>query len=289
MWIKHFSAPNVRYIGEMAFGICGIESVYFPFVVEVGNYAFAYCNYITYIKDEDFPSLEGIGHGAFRFCTGLFSIKFPKANYVGGQAFSECISLAEIYFPELRVIASDGFYETNLISIDLPKVTKIYAFAFHCNSLLFVSMGTGFEEETEIDFDYKNFNAGVFRPEITPSVELVLGSLVLPKPDLIENTWNYHSYGEKSFIWKNITIHDDIKYEEENLVNIYYIDKDIYYIDADIDDLKLELYDIAGRRIKKISNEKTIDISDLQTGFYLLNLINNKNQKTIKTEKLIKH
>jgi hypothetical protein len=293
-WIKHFSAPNIKYIGDMAFGISSIESVYFPSVTEVGDYVFAFCDYLTHIKEEDFASLIMVGHGMF-YSTyyAPVSVSFPKAEIIGCQAFYRCRNLTEIHIPEVREIWGMALYMTNLVSIDLPKA-KIFYGGHNLDrnkSLMKVSIGTGFEEDTEIEFDLNVFGLIYEGSNIPGNIDLTLGKYVLPKP--IGNAWQkvainepLHAENNVDYIWKSINVLGIA--EEEEMINIYNINKNIYYIDTDISDLTLELYSLDGHLLKNI-NEKIIDLNDynLLTGFYLLNLIDNKKLKLIKTYKII--
>ena len=288
MWIKHFSAPNVKYIGSMAFGICGIESVYFPSVVEVGAYAFAYCHHIKYIEDEDFASLVGMGHAMFYGSQGLMSVRFPKVEYVSGLCFYRSYALTEIYFPEARIIGGMAFYMNNLVSIDLPKVTDIGTSAFDdCYNLQYVSLGSKLEEETEILFDGSVFGFMYEGINITKNIDLTLGKHVLPKP--IGNTWQkvavnepLHTENNVDYEWKSINL-VGIKEIENTADNVYYIGNNIYKLE---NVNQSELYDFIGRQIKKYKEVEVIDLNDLLSGVYFLRYTTNN--KELKIKKLIK-
>ena len=284
-WIKHFSAPNIKYIGNMAFGISSIESVYFPSVTEVGSYVFAYCDYLTHIKEEDFASLIMVGHGMF-YSTyyAPVSVSFPKAEFIGDLAFYRCRNLTEIHIPEVREISRMALDMTNLVSIDLPKIRILHYCFGLCKSLSSVSMGTSFEKDTEIYFGSTVFDD-------TKHIELTLGEYVLPKPNLMENTWNlwkgvnpYDTNDMHPYTWKIINILG-VK-EEESAKNIRNIGNNIYKLE---DVNQTELYDIMGRKIITFENTEIIDLNDynLLIGIYLMRLIDNN--KNIKTYKIIKY
>jgi len=287
MWIKHFSAPNVKYIGSMAFGVCGIESVYFPSVVGVGAYAFAYCHHIKYIEDEDFASLVEMGSHMFYCSQGLISVRFPKVEFVSGQCFYRSYALTEIYFPEARIIGSMAFDMNNLVSIDLPKVTEFWNHAFGaCYNLQSVSIATEFKEETEI-----LFHGGVFGfmteemgENLTKNIDLTLGEYVIPKPT--GNIWqkvakNNPAHGENNvdYEWKSITIKYIGIIDEINDIPIYYLGNNMYKIE---NMEAVELYDVTGKLIKKY-DVNLIDLNELNLtkSLYLFRIKTLKNKNYI--------
>ena len=73
-WLKKFSAPNVKYIG---------------------NYAFVGCFYLISV---DFPLATTIGNGAFHFCSDLTSIDFPLVTTIKYTAFTYCKNLVSATF-----------------------------------------------------------------------------------------------------------------------------------------------------------------------------------------------
>jgi len=75
-----------------------------------------------------------------------------------------------------------------------------------------------------------------------------------------------------------------IEEEEINNPKIYYIGNNCYILNEEVENV--ELFDIIGRRIKIISDEKIIDLNNLSPEVYFLKY---KFENKIKIEKIIKH
>lgn len=104
----------------------------------------------------DFPELQTIPMGAFRYCYNLQSVNIPKAAYIldyafescfslqsvnfpnvvsysiGNYAFSDCSSLSVVAFENLESIAELAFAKCTgpLTSISFPNVSLIGQSAF---------------------------------------------------------------------------------------------------------------------------------------------------------------
>ncbi|MDR1939957.1 MAG: leucine-rich repeat protein [Clostridiales bacterium] len=107
-------------------------------VINIGGYAFAYCDSLTSIVMSN--NLTGIGEGAFVGCSSLISIEIPNGvTVIGDSLFAYCESLTSIRIPD-RVTDIGGYAFVgcgSLTSIEIPNtVTTIgdYAFAL-CGSL----------------------------------------------------------------------------------------------------------------------------------------------------------
>ena len=127
------------------------------------------------------PNVTSIGNFAFYFNVSLTSVDFPNVATIGNIAFRGCSSL---------------------VSLDLPLVTTIGNWAFlDIMGLKSVKLGTGFETETEI-----KFYSWVFREYETENIDLILGSKVLPPPNLTNITWQTISgfSGGTPYVWKSI-------------------------------------------------------------------------------------
>ena len=118
------NAPNVKIIGNNAFGNCDkLERIYFP-------------------------SVEIVGGSAFRNCGNLINVFLPNATNIGdgsfNGSFNYCVSLERICLPKMTSIGFGAFSA--------------------CLNLKFVSLGSGFTEPTEIitnqsfSFTYKNID-----------------------------------------------------------------------------------------------------------------------------------
>jgi hypothetical protein len=158
-----FTAPNITTIGISAFESCGIISVNFPLLVNIGNLAFRNClnlttvtfNSITALSYACFnkcaslttincPLLETIGDYCFQDCTSITSIDFPLVTYLGEGAFSTCVSLESIKFDLVTSIPAFTFGNTaiqTLTSTNFPVLTTIGQTSFgSCYSLTSVNL-----------------------------------------------------------------------------------------------------------------------------------------------------
>ena len=141
----------------------------------------------------------------------LTNQKLPDHNDVGGSdgsyrysLFSNWSSvsgrqgakwLKHFRAPHITSIPNSAFHTTGLISVTLPNVSRIEAFAFQdCNSLTKVELGTEF-----VNLKSVNFGVGVFNSSETPKADLTLGSNARPLPNLTNRTWN-------GYTWKSITV-----------------------------------------------------------------------------------
>jgi hypothetical protein len=159
-----FTAPNVTTIGLSAFNLCGIISVNFPLLVNIGNTAFVACpnlttvtfNSITTLSNNCFvsctsltaincPLLETIGDYCFDGCSSITAIDFPLVTYLGSGAFAACSLLQSIKFDSLIVLNGGGTFSSTaiqtLISTNFPVLTTIGQTDFgSCYSLTSVNL-----------------------------------------------------------------------------------------------------------------------------------------------------
>ena len=102
--------------------------------IEIG--AFRGCTSLTSIK---FPrKLNSIGIGAFRGCTSLTSVIIPKLSNIKSGAFAECHSLRKVIIRGVHYIETNAFSNCkSLTDVVIPdNITHIYRGAFSgCNNL----------------------------------------------------------------------------------------------------------------------------------------------------------
>ena len=186
--------PNfVTTIGELAFAGCtGLTSITIPNLVEtIGMGAFAGCSNLVAIhvnqNNISFSSVDGIlfdkaqtvfliypqgmtansyeipntvetiGDGAFRGCSGLTSIVIPNSvKTIGDEAFAGCSGLTSIVIPNsVKTIGDEAFAGcSGLTSIVIPNSVKtIGNRAFTgCNSLMALSIGNSVKTIGEYAF-----------------------------------------------------------------------------------------------------------------------------------------
>ena len=131
-WLKSFSAPNVKTIGNKAFMRCeNLINVDFPLVTTIGDATFAGSGLTTV----DFPNVITIygeyGESAFRSCQNLISVNFPLTTTIGEWVFEDCNNLTTIYFPLVETIGRGAFIGCdNLTSVDFPLAKTIGESAF---------------------------------------------------------------------------------------------------------------------------------------------------------------
>jgi len=257
LWLKYFSAPFIKYIGRSAFEHCQkLEAINMPIVEIIGHKAFYYC--ISLLK-VDFPNVTKIMYGAFMYCRKLEAINMPEVTEIGVAAFSDCSSL---------------------VAVNFPVVTSIGEFSFtDCEKLTTVSLGTGFTESTMIIMlidAFKRKFLGFRGDHLTPNINLTLGEYVLPKANLLNNTW-YDDNGDgtgNDYIWRSINV-VDIQ-EDDGIKDIFYIGNNIYYINGI---QKMELYDMTSRKIRTFNDTKILYLNDFKSGIYFLTYFKNNKLK----------
>ena len=109
-------------------GCSKLETVSFPNVVVIDDYAFSDC---TSLHTVDFPNTTEVGPYAFRNCTSLTAVNLPNATKFNGNAFYDCKSLTTINLPNATILGNSIFSNCQqLETVDLPKVTSILSSAF---------------------------------------------------------------------------------------------------------------------------------------------------------------
>ena len=126
-----------RHIETNEFKNSTIESVYFPNVLTIGDYAFYGCGQLT---SADFPNVININEQGF-YGAKLTSINFPNLKAVGKQSFSG-VPLTNVNLPDVTYIGESAFSNChNLTSVNIPNVIRIGIRAFNeCNSLTSVNI-----------------------------------------------------------------------------------------------------------------------------------------------------
>ncbi len=90
-------------------------------ITVIGNYAFAYCEYVEEIVFEEGSRLEKIGILSFRTARKITEIVLPETvNYLNAYAFGTCTSLVNVYIPKtVSFIHANAFIEsTNVVIIE---------------------------------------------------------------------------------------------------------------------------------------------------------------------------
>jgi len=287
LWLKNFSAPNVKNIGNHTFQSCeNLISVDFPLAEKIGEYAFLFCGKLITIN---FPVAITIGESAFLGCFELTTLEFPAVTTVDSGAFYCCFKLATINFPAVTTVGSKAFIHCyKLATINFPVVTEIKDMAFYyCGSIKNITLGIGFEEPTTINFAKEVFG---YDDEVTPKIDLVLGEYVLPEPDLDTYIWQSNGYNVpaayKPYKWKSITKHNSIS-EIINTKSVKVVPNpatESTTLSLELEtaaNLRIILCDALGQEIITIYNGYTdvgafsypINIKNLAKGVYFVKLI----------------
>ena len=91
-------------------------------LMEIGNYAFSYCEGITSVVIPS--SVASIGNYAFGYCSGLNSIIIPgNVMSIGAYAFQGCRGLTSVNIHEgTKIIGTQAFYNCDMLkSIVIPQ------------------------------------------------------------------------------------------------------------------------------------------------------------------------
>lgn len=82
-------------------------------------------------------TITSIGNSAFRSCTSLTSVSFPKSTNTGAYAFYDCTKLTDVNFPIAKTITSQCFRGcSSLADVTFPEATVVEAYAFYQNAKL---------------------------------------------------------------------------------------------------------------------------------------------------------
>jgi len=256
---------------------------------------------------------------AFRNCTGLISVELPEGlTIIGGLAFYDCIGLQQITFPTtldsiygsaffncqnmqsvetllaVKSIAQQAFFNCrSMQSILLPRIQNIGMSAFsHCYGLTSITIGSDFEEETEVEFGFSVFgivnNAQI--PSVTPNIDLILCEYVLPAPNMEAMTWQTDNLSNP-YTWKSITI-EYISIKENSIATHFQISPNPTSADAiasfgllESGEITIEICDMLGNVIYTVSNfydagEHTvsIDTKGFPSGTYICRLLSKGKQ-----------
>ena len=144
-------------------------------VVEIRDYAFAFCEGLTSVT---IPSgVRSIGQGAFMDCPALKSATVPESVVrIGGSAFSLCTALESIVLPSGISAIYDGTFGGcyALKNVNIPSgVTEIGRSAFlECYALTDITIPDGVTIITESTFNGCGGLRSVTIPESVTAIDL---------------------------------------------------------------------------------------------------------------------
>ena len=114
-----------------------LEEVVLPLsVTTIGAQAF----YKNGIKRIITPGVEEVGEEAFRECSFLTKVSFPRLGIIKQRTFYRCLAMAEADFAVATEIGERAFYQSSLSGgkdgkVNFPGVTQIFTEAFAYSSL----------------------------------------------------------------------------------------------------------------------------------------------------------
>jgi len=116
--------------------------------IKIADAIYHYDSYLQFIWISVFKSfrslktvsginINGVDSSAFRNCTAITGVKFPKAGKIGEFAFAGCTSLASVYFPQITSIGNFAFQNCkDLAVVNFPKTLSISKEVFEgCTAL----------------------------------------------------------------------------------------------------------------------------------------------------------
>ncbi len=113
--MTHFSAANVKEIGESAFEGCAAlvkaSNLTLASITKLGNNAFKGCEALAALPDMD-SSLKTIPEGAFAGCGSFSDNSVGNVTTIGAGAFKDCAFSGNIAFPAVTDIAANAFENT---------------------------------------------------------------------------------------------------------------------------------------------------------------------------------
>ena len=103
-----------------------------PLISDIKNDAFRNTD-LSYIN---FQKVTNIERFAFYNCQNLNTVITPSLEIINTSVFEHCTSLRTIDMPLIRNIKNNGFLNTDLSYINLPKLIKTEGFSFYdCKNL----------------------------------------------------------------------------------------------------------------------------------------------------------
>ena len=100
-------------------------------ITVIGNYAFAYCEYLEEIVFEEGSKLEKIGVLSFRTARKLTEVVLPETvNYLNAYAFGTCPSLVNVYIPQgMGFMHAKAFLESANVNLNVAEGTYAETYA----------------------------------------------------------------------------------------------------------------------------------------------------------------
>jgi len=196
------------------------RKTYTPTVKRIGQFAFAYCSYLTSIELPS--SLTTIEWNAFNHCTSLTTITVPSnVSYIASSAFSDCTNLKEAY---IDATVHDEVFEncTSLEFVEFgPTTNYVLKNCFtNCPALKFISVNRETPPSTDGDF-FRNMSAIYGGSEVDESR---YDEVLLYVPIGCAEAYRAEEYWGKfkNIIEKDLSAIEDVIAEDEEVPTLYY-------------------------------------------------------------------
>jgi hypothetical protein len=262
---------SVTSIGAYTFNNCtSLNTINIGNSVQaIGNYTFFNCSSLTSVAIPN--SVTSIGNGIFDSCINITSITIPDSvTSIGSHAFNNCISLPNLVLPSyIDIIRVSTFYNcTSLTSVTIPKnVTSIGNDAFfNCSSLstVFCYIITPLVINSSV-FQGVNQGACTLNVPIGSDGDYQVApiwELFIPINGVLLNSTSFN-------IKKEIVLYPNPVQNELFLV-----------LNNSIELQKVNFYNSLGQLIKTSNTNTTINVSDLVSGSYFVEIITNQGKVT---------
>ena len=293
--------PNtLTSIEGNAFSDCSsLSSITLPnSVTSIAGYAFYDCPSLTSITLPN--SITSIGDAAFGYCTSLTSVTLPNSiTSIGAGTFSGCSSLTSINLPNsITSIGNSAFDGTSLPSITLPNsLTSIGLGAFYnCTALTSITLPNTLTSIGDYAFGLCTALTSVTALNPTPvainsiNADVFLDVPITTIPLYVADEAAVTAY-QATAVWQDFNSVTAIttSIEDSEFANkiVVYPNPFSDFITFDLPTIQgqilLELFDNQGRLIfyKIIQNGEKLDMSFLDNGTYIYNLIDEENTKMV--------
>lgn len=120
--INSFTAPQCRYLANLAFYKSSLTSFTAPEVFNIGTNVFEQCANLSHV---DLPKCETLGMASF-MQSGIVRADFPEVTTLNDYVFYSCNSLISANFPKVKSIPNNCFNTCeNLETINIPLCYSI--------------------------------------------------------------------------------------------------------------------------------------------------------------------
>lgn len=163
--LQYVDLKNVTSIEEYAFNECtSLQNVDLnPNITNIGNQAFSNCQFLTKIKNIDFPNCTSIGDNVFIGLKNIKAVKLPQCKSIGQYAFSGCEQLKDISIPNIVSLGTYAFTGCQINQLTLPECIETLGYQnipyIVINATNVPELSSRFEDNTVISVPNEALNA----------------------------------------------------------------------------------------------------------------------------------